>query len=93
MKCHTGAADVQAKAVQLRSLASNVLAGPLNGDKLAAEYLLLQLISRFVFGHMCNCAEGAPARQCSLQSDRRLCTECKVVLSCLSFDCMCCATA
>ena len=43
---HAGCAELQCRAEQLRAHAIDVLAAPLGGDKLAAEYLLLQLISR-----------------------------------------------
>jgi hypothetical protein len=42
----TGIDELQGRAQQLRAQAIDVLAAPLGGDMLAAEYLLLQLISR-----------------------------------------------
>ena len=44
----TGFAELRQQIEQLRGSAINVLAASLYGDKLAAEYLLLQLVSRSV---------------------------------------------
>ena len=44
----TGFAELPQQIEQLRGSAINVLAASLCGDKLAAEYLLLQLVSRSV---------------------------------------------
>jgi len=41
-----GVDELQGRAQQLRAQAIDVLAAPLGGDILAAEYLLLQLVSR-----------------------------------------------
>ena len=48
----TGAAELQTRAVQLRAHAIAALAAPLCGDKLAAEYLLLQMVSRWNFASL-----------------------------------------
>ena len=45
--CFTGAAEMLQRCAALRGQAIDVLAAPLGGDKLAAEYLLLQLVSRY----------------------------------------------
>ena len=46
-RCATGVTDLSQRCAALRGQAIEVLAAPLGGDKLAAEYLLLQLVSRY----------------------------------------------
>ena len=45
--CAIGVAELSQRCAALRGQAIDVLAAPLGGDKLAAEYLLLQLVSRY----------------------------------------------
>ena len=45
--CATGVTELLQRCAALRGQAIDVLAAPLGGDRLAAEYLLLQLVSRY----------------------------------------------
>lgn len=46
--CAVGAVGLSTRIAALRTQAIDVLAVPLGGDRLAAEYLLLQLMSRYL---------------------------------------------